>query len=169
MPKEVIPSLQYRYCELRYDGDRTISGTALVYGDVAEFPWGEKERFEAGAFGSLATDDVILNVQHSRQMPIARTMGGGLDVIDSAQALEIKAVMPETTAANDMLALVKAKVLRGLSIEFYPEEYRIEGPDKEMMTITKAKLVGVGVVDKPAYPKSTLNPRFAHIFTGESR
>ena len=145
MPKEVIPSLQYRYCELRYDGDRTISGTALVYGDVAEFPWGEKERFEAGAFVNLASSDVILNVQHSRQMPVARTMGGGLEVIDSAQILEIKATLPETTAANDALALVKAKVLRGLSIEFYPEEWRIEGPDKEMMTITSGQIGGRGL------------------------
>ena len=45
-----------RYFELRYDpamGERIIQGTALRYGDTATFPWGDKERFEPGAFGDL--------------------------------------------------------------------------------------------------------------------
>ena len=38
--------LQTRYVELRYDGENSVSGTLLRYGDVAVFPWGDKERFE---------------------------------------------------------------------------------------------------------------------------
>ncbi len=65
----------YRYVDLRFDGERTISGVALRYGDTATLPWGAKERFQAGAFGPIGNSDVILNVQHSRGRPIARTGG----------------------------------------------------------------------------------------------
>ena len=78
---------EIRFCELRAEG-RTLQGEALVYGDVAEFPWG-RERVEPGAFGEVG--DVILNRQHDRQTPIARTGGGGLSVIDSPEALRIRA------------------------------------------------------------------------------
>ena len=153
---------QKRFCELRYDGDRTIEGTALRYGDVATLPWGDKERFEPGAFGNVNRADVILNFNHNRSQPLARTGGAGLEVTDSMAELAVRAVLPDTTAANDALTLVRAKVMRGLSIEFKIEEYRIEGmkPGKrgsdETMVIEKAKLVGVAVVDRPAYPASKL-------------
>ena len=151
-----------RFCELRYDGDRTVEGTALRYGDVATLPWGDKERFESGAFGNVNRADVILNFQHDRSKPLARTGGAGLEVTDSAAELSVRAVLPETTEANDAIALVRAKVMRGLSVEFKIEEYRIEGitPGKrgsdETMVIEKATLVGVAIVDRPAYPESKL-------------
>ena len=59
--------LQRRFVEFRYDGDRTISGVAMRYGDVAKLPWGDKERFEPGAFGNVGSKDVILNFQHDRK------------------------------------------------------------------------------------------------------
>ncbi len=40
--------------------------------DVSAFPWG-RERIEPGAFSPLG--DVILNRQHKRDIPLARTAG----------------------------------------------------------------------------------------------
>ena len=54
MPQE---SVHRRWFEMRFDGERTITGTAINYGDVAELPWG-KERFQPGAFGDLSRADV---------------------------------------------------------------------------------------------------------------
>lgn len=144
---------EIRFCELRADG-RTLEGEAIVYGDVASFPWGE-ERIEAGAFGDIG--DVILNKQHERKTPIARTGGGGLTLKDTPEALTIRADLPAgVAAADDTLALVRAKILRGLSIEFFPEAERQSG---EMRIIEKARLVGVGVVDSPQYPQSLVEAR----------
>ena len=152
--------VQHRFFELRYEGDRRIVGTALRYGDVAELPWGDKERFVAGAFGSLNNADVVLNVQHDRGRLIGRTGGGGLTLMDNATELRVEAILPDTIEANDTLTLVKAKVLRGLSIEFKPDTARRELEDgSSVLIIEKATLRGVAVVDRPAYKKSTVQPR----------
>ena len=107
-------NIEMRFCEVRAEG-RSLSGTAVRYGDVASFAWG-RERIEPGAFAPLG--DAILNAQHDRATPLARTDGGGLTLLDSEAALEIRAELPPTRSADDVLELVRAKVMRGLSIEF---------------------------------------------------
>ena len=150
--------VERRYVELRFDGERTISGVAMRYGDTAKLPWGTSERFEPGAFGDVQGLDIILNKQHDRTLPLARTGGGGLKLTDSATDLQIKADLPETRDGDDTLALVRSKVLRGFSIEFIPIEWS-EDRTNDVMTITRADLRNVAVVDRPAYPKATVNPR----------
>ena len=150
--------LQRRFFEIRQEGDRTLTGTAMVYGDVAELPWGEKERFMPGAFGDVSKLDVILNVQHNRDKPIARTKGGGLELVDSRIELVVRAELPETPDADNVLVLRRNKILRGMSIEFYPKRYEI---DEATNTIVhhEAELRNIGVVDRPAYTKAKLDPR----------
>ena len=159
--RHMKPDVRQRFFELRYDGERKISGTALVYGDRASMPWGDEERFEPGAFGDLGVLDVILNVQHERGLPLARTQGGGLQLEDSKIRLDVSADIPETTAGNDALQNIKARILRGLSIEFIPREYTIEKEEGEPWceVIQQAELVGVAVVDRPAYSQSVIDQR----------
>ena len=149
--------VQRRYFELRVDeaNERRITGTAMRYGDVATLPWGDKERFEAGAFGEVGGLDVILNVQHDRSQPIART-GGTLRLSDSGGELRIEADLPDTTIANDAVANIRARILRGFSVEFSPVETRKEDG---VIIVEKAKLPAIGLVDRPAYPKSKVLPR----------
>ena len=141
-----------RYCEFRFE-DNTLIGTAIRYGDVASIGGFGSEKFEAGCFQPIG--DVLLNLQHDRTQPLARTGGGGLELIDTETALEIRAVLnPEV--ASKCLALVKSKVLRGLSVEFKPVEETIEN---NVRVIKRAILHAIGVVDKPAYPSSTVEAR----------
>ena len=147
-------ALERRYVELRHDG-RRLTGTAVRYGDTAALPWG-RERFEAGAFAPLG--DVILNAAHDRSRPLARTGGGGLDLEDGAEALAIAATLPETREADDTLTLVRAGVLRGLSVEFRAVAERLEAG---VRVIERAKLSAVAVVDTPAYPQSEIEARRA--------
>ena len=146
--------LEKRYTELRQQG-RVLIGTAIKYGDVATLPFG-KERIESGAFGSVTHTDAILNAQHDRGTPLARTGGGGLVLTDSPSALIIRADLPDTQPANDVLELVRKKVLRGLSIEFKATQERQEN---DLRVIEKAELAGVSVVDSGAYPNSTIEAR----------
>ena len=148
---------EFRFAELEFreDAPRQLSGTVVRYGDTAKLPFGS-ERFEPGAFGTANQLDAILNVQHDRTRPLARTGGGGLSVEDSTDALRMVAELPQTREADDVLALVRAGVLRGLSLEFVAQRERMEG---RIRVISKARLRGVAVVDRPAYPESAVAAR----------
>ena len=145
-----------RFFDLRADVDRRLlEGTALVYGDVAQIPGGE-ETFTAGAFGDVSAIDMLLNFQHDRRRPLARTGGGGLVLTDSPERLEVSATLPNTREADDALELVRKRILRGLSIEFMTMRRRQEGT---RAVITSARLGGLGLVDIPAYKASTIAAR----------
>ena len=119
--------VEYRYVELRYEGDNVITGTLLRYDDTAVFPDGSKERFVPGCFGDLANADVLLHVQHERSELIARTNGGGLTVADTPAALSIRAELDmEDPDAMRAMRKVKKGLLRGLSVEFVPLKSRME-------------------------------------------
>lgn len=150
------PERRYSPVEFREDG-RGLAGIALRYGDTASLPWGE-ERIAPGAFGDLANADVVLNFQHRRDRPLARTQGGGLELRDTAEALSLSATLPETRDGDDALALVRNRVLRGLSIEFEATSERQEGG---LRIIEGARLLGIGLVDKPAYTSAVVAARQA--------
>lgn len=139
--------LEWRAGDLK--GPGTLSGVVLRYGDTADLPWG-RERFERGA---LAAGDVLLNVQHDRGRPLARYPGGGLELELGADAVSMRATLPDTSDARDLAALVRAGVMRGLSVEFRPVDERIEAG---VRVVSRAALTGIAVVDEPAYPDSQI-------------
>ena len=149
------PDTEFRFCELRREG-RVLEGTAISYGDVARVG-ARAERFLPGAFGAdVGGLDVLLNVQHDRARPLARTGGGGLVLTDTAAALEVRADLPETRESTDALALIDAKILRGISLEFVALQERMEGTTR---VIISARLAGLAVVDRPAYKSSVVAAR----------
>ena len=141
-----------RYFELRADVERRqLSGVVMRYGDVARIGPRREETFIPGAFGDVAALDVILNIQHTRARLIARTGGGGLELTDSPQALEVAATLPNTRESDDALEMVKRGLLRGFSIEFGALEQRNEGIRR---IVQRAVLGNIGLVDRPAYGDS---------------
>ena len=152
--EEELQKPQTRYADFQFDGARTVSGIVIRYGDIAK-RFGMNERFEPGAFGNLKRADLILNVQHDRGKPVARS-GSGLEVIDTHTDLSIRAELAQTSDADDTIALIKANILRGYSVEFQPDKYRIED---DTIIHTCAKLKNIGIVDRPAYANSKINLR----------
>ena len=146
--------LEKRSLEIRNVAGRTLEGVALRYGDEAIIAPAMRETFSPGAFAPI--DDVILNSHHDRATPLARNGGGGLTIEDSPTELRIRAELPQTTVANDALALVRAKVLRGLSIEFHAISERLEG---DLRIVDRAHLSAISVVDSPAYAASIVEAR----------
>ena len=150
-----VDKTEIRFFELRAEGERALSGVALSYGDVATLPWG-RERFLPGAFGDVSKLDVLMDVAHDRGRALARTGGGGLILTDTPEALTVRAELAATREADDTLALIRGKVLRGLSIGFRAERERVEG---DIRIVESAELRSVSIVDAPAYPESTVQAR----------
>ena len=132
-----------RYAEFRVSG-RTLTGRALVYGDVSpDF----RERFEPGAFGEVRA--MAVNLQHDPTLIVVPEAA----LTDTPAALEVRAELAEDSAA---LQLVARRALTGFSIEFNALEERAENG---IRVIERAELTGLALVDRGAYPHSTAEVR----------
>ena len=149
-------TIERRYMELRaVDAKRRrIEGTVVRYGDVANVGGAFKERIAPRA---LEFDSVMLNVQHDRRVPIART-GRGMTLTHSASGLEMVTELPATRAADDTIEAIEAGLFRGLSVEMVvtKDEWSQQPGDLAMRDVAAAKLHAIAVVDNPAYPHSQL-------------
>ena len=149
------PKAERRFVEFRA-AENGLSGIVLRYGDRAKF--GRfTERFEPGA---LRFDgDVTANLMHDRSKPVART-GAGLTLGESGGVIEARIDWPDTVYAREAKELVEARILRGLSVEFVPEMQRMEGMER---VISRARMTGLGIVDRPAYKESQIMQRFEEL------
>lgn len=150
-----MPELERRSFELRHDEleNRIVSGTAIKFGDIANIAGVFRERFEPD---SLKLSDPVMNVQHDRGRLVARK-GAGLNVLSDSSSIQIRAQLPQTRIADDALEMISAGLLRGLSIEFQVRGDSWTDDDVPLRTVTDAELTGVAIVDRPAYPQSTLD------------
>ena len=131
--------------EFRVSG-RTLTGPALVFGDISP---DHREKFEPGAFG--ASPAAPLNIQHDPRLEVLGA--GDYDLTDTGRALEVRAMLPETSAA---IKLVQRGALGGFSVEFHARAERREGG---LRVVERAELVGVGLVDIPSFPGSLAEVR----------
>ncbi len=146
--------IERRAFEFRASDDGgAVEGIVIPYGQpakVADFT----ERFLPG---SISFGDVIANRQHDRHKPLART-GAGLTLTDSASELRARIELPDTVDGRDVRELVRLGVLRGLSAEFRTVRDQWQGSER---TIHEAQLVGLAVVDQPAYLGAGIEAREA--------
>lgn len=153
MPADKVRS---RFADLAAGDGLRLEGVAMPYGEHSP-TFGD--RLLPGAFGAVGELDVLLTLQHDRAQPLARTGGGGLVFEDGADALRLRADMPDTQRARETHLLVKAGVLAGLSVEYLPVTERIA--EDGVLEVSAARLVRCSVVDTPAFPSATVEARAA--------
>ena len=142
---------------LREAGERPLlTGTAVSYGEVADIGNGFTESIAPGAFGLSGDSKVLFLAQHERSRILARSPGAGLVLRDSREALSVAASLPSTREAEDTATLVREGVFGGLSVGFLPQ--RVSRRAKHL-TVEKARLVEISVVDVPAYGGSEVAMR----------
>ena len=135
--------------EARFDG-RTLTGPAVTYGDIAMGPKGP-ERFEPRAFVS-GLPTAALTLQHDSERVLA-SQPEALTLTDSPMRLDLRAVLrPDGAEAT----LVRRGTLGGLSVGFVALREHQDGGER---VITAAHLDHVALVDRPAYPGSTVELR----------
>ena len=129
-------------------GPGRLVGILMTYGQRA----GDRpEVFQPDSLHWPA-DGVVLREMHDRRAPLAR-------FIPSVEGAEVRVdiPLPDTQRARDAATLVKSGTLRGLSVEFFPEKETAAAGD--LRVIHRARLVGAGLVDDPAYSESTVSVR----------
>ena len=155
---------EVRYAEVRAEGSG-LSGVVLRYSDEYRIRGNAMElveRIEPGAFGQVEGADVVLNFQHDRAQPLARTNGGGMTLTDSKEQLSMRAEVSGDPDFERVLTKVRNRVMRGLSVEFTVDkggEIVRQVGNRVLRTVKAATLRAIGVVDSPAYPESTVEAR----------
>ena len=147
--------------------DGNIVGVVINYKDTAKFDR-FSERINPTAFAD-SLDDVILNVQHNRERPIARSPDT-LTLTNTADALTLRADLTGTKDGEDALRMVQKGLLRGLSVEMQVIKEHWDSKAK-LRTINRAALMGIGLVDRPAYSQSEIEraeQRFFEHMTAQS-
>ena len=142
--------IEHRYtAELRETEIGTLRATVIRYGERANIA-GFTEEFLPG---SLDHKDVVANLHHDRSKVIARTNGGGLNLLDSPESLSMELGFLPTQDAQDARTLARRGVLSGVSIEFRAIKDQWQGNHR---TIEKAELSGLALVPRPAYQGSKI-------------
>ena len=137
----------------------TIQGAIVVYGDTAPNPYGGlgPERMLAGAWGPDA--DLLpwtCNLMHNRRQQVGAT-GDGLTVQDSDAALTAELVLPDSELGRETAYLARNGKVRGLSGEFDILQQYVAADG--VRNVVRVAGDAIGLVDNPAYRKSTLNIR----------
>ena len=126
---------------------------ALPFESETEITPGQFEKFSRGSI--TTTGDALLSINHESGRVFAREPDS-LRFEAKRDGLYITAQIPKTTEGNDVLALVKAKTYRSLSVDFQSLAERQVGP---LRIIDAALLSGVSIVSRAAYPTTTVEAR----------
>ena len=102
--------------EIRVEG-RKLTGTVVRYGEVSP---SHRERFAPGSI--RMADAVHLDIGHDRERAVAWRPGGGLELADQGEALELTAELPPIPAADRILEEIRGGKVTGLSVEFRARE-----------------------------------------------
>ena len=144
-------STQFRVSRASIRG-RELTGTVVTYGELApDF----REIVRAGAFGNLP-GDMPVNVQHDPRLPASDRA----TLTDSPNALTLRAELLPPLPGRPMGGaewLTRQGALTGLSMEFNTLESTSD--DDGNTVVLRAELVGLGLVDSPAYPSSRIQLR----------
>lgn len=129
---------------------RSIEGVAVPWDQVISV-WGERERFERGAFGDFTGAGAALYVNHGHtrgELPIGRVVASE----DRDEGQWFRAELADTERASEAYTLLRDGTLTGLSIGFVPVEVRNDSDELgPITTYTGAQFREVSVVGFPAY------------------
>ena len=134
-----------------------ITGNAITYGEKSTIAGAFKETFSPGCFGQYS--DVMVNIQHQKTKPVAR-QGAGLVLHDDEKALRAEIDLTGTPLGLEARSMIDKGLLRGLSVEFYPDDEVWEGHSR---IVKAAELKAISIVDKPAYAGSTIEEMRSYV------
>lgn len=151
-------SLERRYAFGATVEGRQLVGLAAPYGAetrIADF----REVIAPGAFTRTLSEgrDILALVDHDPGKVLGRTKSGTLELTETAEGLEFRLALPDTTTGNDLRALAQRGDLGGVSFGFIATRDSWNG---ELRTLHEVELHEVSIVQAhPAYGDTTISLR----------
>jgi HK97 family phage prohead protease len=144
--------------EMLATSGRTLSGHAAVFHQetrIKDF----REVVLPGAFKSSLGRDVLALVDHDPTKLLARSKSGTLRLEEDERGLRFELDLPDTSLANDVLALVKRGDLGGCSFGFHvaPGGERWQGKRRELRSVVLHEISLVSAW--PAYQGTHVSAR----------
>lgn len=144
---------EYLYADAALDDSGAVSGVAVQYGRRSNPRRGANgvyyDLFLRGCFGPVSQLDVVLNRGHDPSATFARTDGGGLELIDTDEALTVRAKPADTALWRDTRKLIQNGTLRNFSIEVsIPGNSTRYDYGTRTRSISKCNLTGIGIVER---------------------
>lgn len=146
-------AIEQRAFEIRIMDDPDGNSPGVLHGVLMPYNEQAVDRREMFMPGSLYWDDdgIVLREQHNRAAPIVR-----FKPIDTETRARVEIALPDTQRGRDAAVSVRNGTLRGLSVEFRAEQ---EGRQGWVRVITRAKVIGAGLVDDPSYKGASVEVR----------
>jgi len=151
-------SLERRFATGATVEGRTLSGVAAPFGSetrIADF----REVIAPGAFARTLHEnrDILALVDHDASRVLGRTRSGSLSLHETAEGLEYRLSLPDTTTGNDLRALAQRGDLGGVSMGFVATR---DSWDGELRTLHEVELHEISIVQAhAAYPTTTVSLR----------
>lgn len=147
--------------EVRQDnGTVTVEGYAALFDTPTTIGDWFVERIERGAFKSAIArgDDVEFLINHEG-LPIARSTAGNLYLEEDDKGLKIRAQLdPADPDVQRILPKMRAGMLDQMSFAFQAtgQRWEVNEGDLDVRTITDVVLYDVSVVNRGAYPDTSI-------------
>lgn len=143
--------------DLRSKG-RRLEGYAATFGAEAKIR-DYVETIAPGAFCQTLAErsDILALVDHDASRVLARTKSGTLRLAEDSRGLHFDLDLPNTTAANDVLALAERGDLGGMSFAFTVNRERWDGERRELQSVALHEISVVSAF--PAYPDTIVHAR----------
>lgn len=142
------------------DGTITVEGYAAVFNEPTDIGGVFTEVVAPGAFRSALArkDDVEFLINHGG-LPLARSTAGNLTMAEDSHGLKIRAQLdPTDPDVQRIVPKMRAGMLDQMSFAFQATGQKwdtpAEGPD--VRTITDVMLYDVSIVNRGAYPQTTI-------------
>lgn len=151
-------TLEQRFARGAAIEGRQLVGLAAPFSSetrIADF----REVIAPGAFTGTLSDghDVLALADHDTAKVLGRTSTGTLTLRETAEGLEYRLTLPDTTVGNDLRALAARGDLGGVSFGFRAIRDSWAG---EVRTLHEVELHEISIVQAwPAYPTTTVSLR----------
>lgn len=150
--------------EKRADGAMPVlRGYAAVFGQPSVELWGFYEVIQRGAFADsiAARDDVRALWNHDPNWVMARTTNGTLRLREDDHGLAVEFDPLDTPMMRGFVASIERGDVSQMSFAMrtLDEKWDIDGEERYVRTVLRAKLYDVAPVTYPAYPQTEIGLR----------